>query len=1581
MSKLIIKAGSELFPGTLRDIEVEPGMTLEECAAALEYGPGIRAQLRCSLNGADIPQVYWKHIRPKAGARVFFSVIPAGGIVDNGTIRTAGMLGSILLSTIGGTLIGGIPGAVVRIVGSFVGMLLVNAFVKPPVQAEQRTLPSIRGGSNATSVGGAIPKVYGKCRIYPPYAAQPVTEIQGDYQYVKMLFCLGYAPLKVHDIRLGDIPLGSSRGLPRLRDVQIELDTGWENTSSVKPTMLYSNDRDIEELRIDRVLRYAGDWQTSRGLEYAGDPPVRVVRPPTFNENVVVFKTQQNATAISFDIEFPEGLYRADSDGTRYGWRVNFAARYRLIGGNRSTWYDIPPVWMDDYRQRNLNLFSDSELYRLINLVIDLLNIVVPILEAIASINRIATQALVNWMKRHVPVIEEMLQARIDAGDADATLTDVIGDLNPLLARLLVVVDDATTVIEEAGDTLGAFQQNLEALIIVMDFIDSWTMYRDALDHGYSLTEIADLTPFWRLLVGHRNLGQLFGTPDPGEFFLASDDNTDTTLRKTLQWPVLPGQYEVQVRRISEDAGDGDNVSDECFLTVARSVTEAQPIREAVRRKLALLAVRIKVTDALNGTIDRINCLVESPLPWHDGTSWQPAALVDGDGRNVSRNPAWQVADVWRGPAKRNPKTDAQFDVSRFRTIAQIAADGKWYFDGVFDQIRTAEDVSNDIWRSVKASRLLRDGKESAAYDHAVDTITDILQPRESREAKHSIPNLRPPECIRAKYVNADNDYQTDTMYVYADGFGDPTIPVQQLVWFDGGQQDFIFPYDVSQIDSILDTTTGAQVAPLDYTVTKFNSGGVLHTRVRYRVADLWPEGEQRFRIDHRFTPTAPEIVEDVDFGMCADTPDTTSANHTGLIYRLSRYMLAVPRLRPSIHERLVAWNRIRWERGDRIEVQDPVTMWGQNSAEVQEASYTTAGDLEWVRIDDFFTMATGVAYRVKIRTRDGVVHTADVANAPGTTDEIEFDPPLDLDGSTVANGDILVFGEQFLETRSCIVKEIAPEDDLTARVLLIEHAPAIHDSDREIIPEFTTGATTPADPVLIRPPAPRVLERITDERALYTAPDGSTQQGIILVVDFGGQNAAARNIAAVRVDYKPYNEDVDGPLSRDQVRLEGDVYPVDSSRAQTILGEGWTRAPLFTENLNELRIGPVDERLLYNVRLQSITGTGINSDFAVYRAIPIVGKRNPPPDVLRARIDGGTFLRWDYPNPPRDMAGFYVRTVYGVNVDWEAAIAAHPGILRTGELNVSEFRTGTRTFLIRAVDTSGNLSVNAARVIIGLGDALVQNILLKVDEKDLGWVGTRTNMEEDGTPPDNYLVVTAADSGAIKPLAWNLVRGGAWELAGDAKAWKNNYHRGIYTQTYSFYESTIPLDLNLILDVDFDPADSDPRNTAWVAEYRLSNPPLLVEDEDTGEFQNLIPDGGVGDFIPADYDWQPLRERLQIREPTDLQVRVRFPQQNRQGRIKRMELIAYVDDIIEYVDGVELAGTGTNTIYPTKTFRQIVSVQVTLEDAATPYHEAEFVKREIVNSGPGAPYVILTAYKNPNHQVAGICDVTIQGY
>jgi hypothetical protein len=270
-----------------------------------------------SIDGLPVPSDLFPRVRPKAGRTVTFEPRLGSGSTGRSILLIAAaiaaivvavafpilvptLLGSAALSTVvGGLLAGGIAvGAQMAANALFPIAAPAEAIVDAAAGAE--TVYSIQGAQNQADPYGPIPSILGRVRVFPRYAAQPFTSFSGEDQYLRMLFCLGYGPLDISDMKIGETDIADFEGI------------SWETfegyAADGDPT-LYTKQAFEEALSVE--LTKAAGWQQRT--------------------------TPADITAISVDISAPAGIYKIDKEtGDIVDYRIRVRAEYSPTGAG--TW-------------------------------------------------------------------------------------------------------------------------------------------------------------------------------------------------------------------------------------------------------------------------------------------------------------------------------------------------------------------------------------------------------------------------------------------------------------------------------------------------------------------------------------------------------------------------------------------------------------------------------------------------------------------------------------------------------------------------------------------------------------------------------------------------------------------------------------------------------------------------------------------------------------------------------------------------------------------------------------------------------------------------------------------------------------------------------------------------------------------------------------------------------------------------------------------------------------------------------------------------------------------------------------------
>jgi len=168
----------------------------------------------------------------------------------------------------------------------------------------QKTKWRVTGISNQDGRGLPDPRIFGTVKLYPVRATRVITETRGGSQYMSCIFNLGYGPLDISDIRIGEKPIAE------YEDVEYEVRSGEVGDA---PFTLVTTD--IEQLDLTEILLY---------------------------NKPIVKLADQNAVRLAVELVWPNGLYKKETDpetGEEYTSNRSSQVKveYRLSGATSWT--------------------------------------------------------------------------------------------------------------------------------------------------------------------------------------------------------------------------------------------------------------------------------------------------------------------------------------------------------------------------------------------------------------------------------------------------------------------------------------------------------------------------------------------------------------------------------------------------------------------------------------------------------------------------------------------------------------------------------------------------------------------------------------------------------------------------------------------------------------------------------------------------------------------------------------------------------------------------------------------------------------------------------------------------------------------------------------------------------------------------------------------------------------------------------------------------------------------------------------------------------------------------------------------
>lgn len=399
--------------------------------------------------------------------------------------------------------------------------------------------------------------------------------------------------------------------------------------------------------------------------------------------------------------------------------------------------------------------------------------------------------------------------------------------------------------------------------------------------------------------------------------------------------------------------------------------------------------------------------------------------------------------------------------------------------------------------------------------------------------------------------------------------------------------------------------------------------------------------------------------------------------------------------------------------------------------------------------------------------------------------------------------------------------------------------------------------------------------------------------------------------------------------------------------------GGGYAWVPSSTEPAREgvAYITQVDDGYQYEVRVRYENTIGVRSAWTVSAAHRVIGKTAPPSDVPWASLTDGN-LSWGEISDV-DLAGYRVRWIPVTSGDWGQAQPMHAGLITDTPWRLPVTPAGQAYLLVKAVDTSGNESLNAARIAVNLGDPIVKNVISSDDLKALGFPGLVSNASISG---GNLLANTADSIWNPNPGArmWSVDSDPMWNLT----FWKALTYRA--TITISAGEENAQMTIDRIIDGD-----------SWRLDYRRP-----VGDSATmwGDAATLMWSGDdaapMRNNAPGYLPWPGAITT----ELGDYEIRVRTAYGRTRGRIDALTVNIDVEDIVEYLNDIAIAAAGTR-LPITETYHVIRGVNLTLQDDGGSARTTRWIDKNTA-LGP-----LIKAFDSTNTATTGHVDVIIQGY
>lgn len=455
-----------------------------------------------------------------------------------------------------------------------------------------------------------------------------------------------------------------------------------------------------------------------------------------------------------------------------------------------------------------------------------------------------------------------------------------------------------------------------------------------------------------------------------------------------------------------------------------------------------------------------------------------------------------------------------------------------------------------------------------------------------------------------------------------------------------------------------------------------------------------WAEDE-RVVYDDGYDADNATKYEQIEF------PGITSSS---LAWKHGRFHVAQIRLRPETVSFNTDWESLIATRTSRIYLATPVLLIGQVSGQIIGSGTDGGTGINYIDVDEICTMEADKEYAIRWRTVDGSELRSVIAEVGEFT-------RLNISGfdDLPPDGALFSFGEAGRETAVYRVKEIENQNNLFARLTVVDDAPAISTADTGDIPDYDPGISDPVDPLTQAPSNLTVLEWI----------------------EAGGKSF--RTMAKLSW----------------QVPRFGKIASFHVQKRDDDAGEGWRNAapPVLPPKTSADIVIEAAGTWSFRVRCIFSDGT-VPSSWSTLESQELLGLLNLPSNITNLRrtyVSGNSTLDWDEINDARP-----------VRYEVRRGETADVGMTVADQLTQPRYATvGDGTYWINAyvLNPYGERIYGAVWASAVLAESvLTKNVIVEHDEQVEGFTGAL-----EGGVVDSGVIISDG-SAIVSPWAQKII-------------------------------------------------------------------------------------------------------------------------------------------------------------------------------------------------------------------------------
>jgi len=203
---------------------------------------------------------------------------------------------------------------------------------------------TLKGQRNQIKLGDVIEVPYGRCRLYPSYAAVPYNKYQNNDQYLYQLFCLGQGRFNIHSKQIEDTDISN------FDDVQIEIVEPGQSVTLFPDNVITSPEVGTIELLdpsayvVDVPEEGHNEDNGNGGQTWVVDVPEQGHWVYDYAGPFVANASGTKTNRIEVDIVLPKGLYYSNNSGGLDNLTASAGFDARMIddaGAPLGDWFQI----------------------------------------------------------------------------------------------------------------------------------------------------------------------------------------------------------------------------------------------------------------------------------------------------------------------------------------------------------------------------------------------------------------------------------------------------------------------------------------------------------------------------------------------------------------------------------------------------------------------------------------------------------------------------------------------------------------------------------------------------------------------------------------------------------------------------------------------------------------------------------------------------------------------------------------------------------------------------------------------------------------------------------------------------------------------------------------------------------------------------------------------------------------------------------------------------------------------------------------------------------------------------------------